>query len=270
MINNKVLTVIMPAYNAEKTLEQTYSEIPLDIVDHVVLVDDSSDDKTKELAKSLGIKTYYHVANMGYGANQKSCYKVAIDLKSDIVIMLHPDYQYSPKLIRAMASLIADGVYEVVMGSRILGKGTLAGGMPIYKYVSNRVLTFIQNILINQKLSEYHSGYRAFSANALKSIPIDENSDDFIFDNQVLVQLHYKKFDIAEITCPTKYFDEASSINFIRSLKYGTLCIWTSLLYLMHNIGLINSKLFKKDVDWYKEKISSSEHYKHLKKHSKK
>jgi glycosyltransferase involved in cell wall biosynthesis len=255
MIKNKTLTVIMPAYNAEKTLEKTYSEIPMDIVDNVVLVDDSSNDKTKELAKKLGINTYYHIENKGYGANQKSCYKIAIDLKSDIVIMLHPDYQYSPKLIRAMASLIADDVYEVVMGSRILGKGTLAGGMPIYKYISNRILTLIQNILINQKLSEYHSGYRAFSANALKSIPIDQNSDDFIFDNQMLVQLHYKKFAIAEITCPTKYFDEASSINFIRSLKYGFLCIWTSFIYLMHSLGLINSRLFKSNVDWYKEKV---------------
>ena len=268
MVNGKIVTVIMPAYNAEKTLERTFNEIPRDIVDNVVLVDDSSNDKTKELAHKLGIITYYHIQNRGYGGNQKSCYKIALELNSDIVVMLHPDYQYSPKLIRAMVALIADGVYDVVLGSRILGKGAQAGGMPIYKYISNRILTLIQNILINEKLSEYHSGYRAFSADVLKSIALDENSDDFIFDNQMLVQIHHKKIPIAEITCPTKYFDEASSINFIRSSKYGIQCILTSFLYLFHNMGLINSRLFKTNTIWYKDDNPSFKKYSYLKKYS--
>ncbi len=258
----------MPAYNAEKTLERTYNEIPKDIVDNIVLVDDSSNDKTKELAHKLGIITYYHIENKGYGGNQKSCYKIALDLKSDIIVMLHPDYQYSPKLIRAMAGLIADDVYQVVMGSRILGKGAMAGGMPTYKYISNRLLTFIQNLLINQKLSEYHSGYRAFSAKVLKSIALDEDSDDFIFDNQMLVQIHNKKIPIAEITCPTNYFDDASSINFVRSTKYGLQCILTSLIYVLHNAKLINSKLFKEGSEWYKEDRSANNRYAHLKEYA--
>ena len=268
MVNGKIVTVIMPAYNAEKTLERTFNEIPHDLVDNVVLVDDSSNDKTKELAYNLGIMTYYHIQNRGYGGNQKSCYKIALELNSDIVVMLHPDYQYSPKLIRAMVSLIADGVYEVVLGSRILGKGAQAGGMPIYKYISNRILTFIQNILINEKLSEYHSGYRAFSADVLKSIALDENSDDFIFDNQMLVQIHNRSIPIAEITCPTKYFDEASSINFIRSAKYGIQCILTSFVYLFHNMGIINSRLFKQNTDWYKDNNANFKKYSYLKKYS--
>lgn len=268
MLNGKTVTVIMPAYNAEKTLEKTFNEIPKDIVDHIVLVDDSSNDKTKDLAYRLGIITYYHIQNKGYGGNQKSCYKIAIELKSDIVVMLHPDYQYSPKLIRAMASLIADGAYDVVMGSRILGKGALAGGMPFYKYLANRILTLLQNIMINQKLSEYHSGYRAFSAKVLKSIPLDENSDDFIFDNQMLVQIHNKKFPIAEITCPTNYFKEASSINFMRSSKYGVQCLITSMIYLLHNMRLINSNLFKDNTTWYKEDSHHFKKYSYLKKYT--
>lgn len=268
MLNGKIVTVIMPAYNAEKTLEKTFNEIPKDIVDHIVLVDDSSNDKTKDLAYKLGIITYYHIQNKGYGGNQKSCYKIAIELKSDIVVMLHPDYQYSPKLIRAMVSLIADGVYDVVMGSRILGKGALAGGMPFYKYLANRILTLLQNVMINQKLSEYHSGYRAFSAKVLKSIPLDENSDDFIFDNQMLVQIHNKKFPIAEITCPTNYFKEASSINFIRSSKYGIQCLITSIIYLLHNMSLINSRLFKDNTTWYKEDSHHFKKYSYLKKYN--
>ena len=266
MVNGKIITVIMPAYNAEKTLERTYNEIPMDIVDNVVLVDDSSSDKTAALAKKLGIITYYHVENRGYGGNQKSCYKIALELKSDIVVMLHPDYQYSPRLIRAMVALIADGVYDVVMGSRILGKGARAGGMPFYKYVSNRVLTFIQNIMINQKLSEYHTGYRAFSSSVLKSIALDENSDDFIFDNQMLVQIHNRKIPIAEITCPTNYFDDASSINFVRSTKYGLQCLWTSLVFVLHNAKIINSKLFRSDSEWYRSDTGSKKYY-HLKKY---
>ena len=268
MVNGKKVTVIMPAYNAEKTLERTFNEIPHDIVDNIVLVDDSSNDRTKELAYKLGIITYYHIQNRGYGGNQKSCYKIAIEIDSDIVVMLHPDYQYSPKLIRAMVSLIADGVYDVVLGSRILGKGAFAGGMPLYKYVSNRILTFIQNILINEKLSEYHSGYRAFSVDVLKGIALDENSDDFIFDNQMLVQIHNKKVPIAEITCPTKYFDEASSINFIRSAKYGIQCILTSFVYLFHNMGLMNSKLFRVNTGWYKDDNPNFKKYSYLKKYS--
>jgi glycosyltransferase involved in cell wall biosynthesis len=252
MLKDKRISVIMPAYNAEKTLEKTFAEIPHDIVDNVILVDDSSKDRTKELAHRLGIKTYYHLENKGYGGNQKSCYRIAADLGTDIVVMLHPDYQYSPRLIRAMVSLIADGEYKVVLGSRILGGGARRGGMPLYKYISNRFLTAAQNILINEKLSEYHTGYRAFSMDVLKSIPLEENSDDFVFDNELLVQIHQRNIPIAEITCPTKYFEEASSINFVRSTKYGLQCLLTSLTYMLHNHELVKSRLFKADANWYK------------------
>ena len=209
----------MPAYNAEKTLEKTFREIPMDIVDHVILVDDRSNDQTLIVARELGIKHIIeHEENKGYGGNQKTCYLKALDLKADIVVMLHPDYQYEPKLIHSMCFLIANGVYEVVLGSRILGRGALKGGMPMYKYIANRFLTLFQNLLIKQKLSEYHTGYRAFSANVLRSINFEVNSDDFVFDNQMLAQIFYAGFDIAEITCPTKYFEEASSINEHRGL----------------------------------------------------
>lgn len=245
MINNKVVTVVLPAYNAEKTLEKTYNEIPFDIVDHVILVDDNSTDNTIEKGKSLGIKEIIkHDKNKGYGGNQKSCYNRSKELNSDIVVMLHPDYQYTPKLIHSMCYLIAHEVYPVVLGSRILGKGALKGGMPIYKYIANRLLTLTQNILMNQKLSEYHTGYRAFSREVLDKVNYDINSDDFVFDNQMLAQICYKGYEIAEITCPTKYFEEASSINIARSSKYGLGVLYTSVIYFLNKIGIIKSNLF--------------------------
>ena len=250
MINDRKLTVVLPAYNAARTLEMTYKEIPFEIVDEVVLVDDKSSDHTAVLAESLGIKhVIVHEVNKGYGGNQKSCYDKALELGSDIIVMLHPDYQYTPKLIHSMAYLIANGIYEVVLGSRILGKGAIRGGMPLYKYIANRLLTFAQNILINQKLSEYHTGYRAFSANVLKSINYHANSDDFIFDNQMLVQIFYQGFEIAEITCPTKYFQDASSINLRRSSVYGLGVIKTSFCYFFQKMGIGDFKIFSKSVN---------------------
>jgi len=246
MLNGKKIIVVLPAYNAALTLEQTYKEIPFDIVDDVVLVDDASHDNTTEIAHRLGIKHIIrHDKNKGYGANQKSCYKKALDLGADIIIMLHPDYQYTPKLIHAMAGVIAYEVYPVVLGSRILGKGALKGGMPIYKYISNRFLTLFQNILMNQKLSEYHTGYRAFSKEIFNKINIEANSDDFVFDNQMLAQIFYAGYEIAEVTCPTKYFDEASSINFRRSVKYGLGVLRVSIDYFFTKIGLYKAKIFK-------------------------
>jgi glycosyltransferase involved in cell wall biosynthesis len=248
MINNKTITVVLPAYNAESTLEQTYNEIPFDIVDNVILVDDLSSDKTIEKAKEIGIKHIIeHSENKGYGGNQKTCYNKALELNSDIIVMLHPDYQYNPKLIHSMCYMIANGLYEVVLGSRILGKGALKGGMPLYKYIANRVLTMIQNLLMNQKLSEYHTGYRAFTRNVMETINYSANSDDFIFDNQVLAQIFFAGFEIAEITCPTKYFREASSINFGRGIKYGLGVIIVSIMYFLQKSGLFRFKIFKKD-----------------------
>jgi len=245
MIEDKIITVVLPAYNASKTLEKTYSEIPFDIVDHVILVDDCSKDNTIEVAKRLGIKEIIiHDKNKGYGGNQKSCYKRAIELNSDIIIMLHPDYQYTPKLIHSMSYLIANGLYDVVFGSRILGRGALKGGMPLYKYYFNRFLTFAQNILMHQKLSEYHTGYRAFSNKVLKSINLETNSDDFVFDNQMIAQIFYAGYEIAEITCPTKYFNDASSINFSRSIKYGLGVLRVSFSYFLQRTGLFKFKLF--------------------------
>lgn len=245
MINTKKVVVVLPAYNASETLQKTYEEIPFDIVDEVVLVDDNSLDSTLKVAKVLGIKHILkHDENKGYGANQKSCYKKALSLNADIIIMLHPDYQYMPKLIHSMAYLIANDVYPVVMGSRILGKGALNGGMPIYKYIANRFLTLFQNILIGQKLSEYHSGFRAFSAEVLNSLNLEHNSDDFIFDNQMLCQIFNKGFEIAEITCPTKYSSESSSINFQRSVTYGLGVMKVSLQYFLHKKKLKSSKVF--------------------------
>jgi len=236
----------MPAYNASETLEKTYNEIPFQLVDDVILVDDHGSDNTYDLAKKLGINhVIRHEFNKGYGGNQKTCYNKALELGADIVVMLHPDYQYTPKLIESMCYLIANGLYPVVLGSRILGKGALKGGMPIYKYVANRCLTLFQNILMNQKLSEYHTGYRAFSAEVLKSINFNSNSDDFIFDNQMLAQIMFKGNEIGEITCPTKYFEEASSINFQRSSVYGLGVIYTSIRYFLTKIGLINWKILK-------------------------
>ncbi len=246
MINDKKVVVVLPAYNAEKTLEITYSEIPFDIVDEVILVDDLSSDKTVEVGQKLGIKHIVkHEKNKGYGGNQKSCYNKALELGGDIVVMLHPDYQYTPKLLRAMCYLLADGAYEVVIGSRILGRGALKGGMPVYKYIANRFLTLSQNILMGQKLSEYHTGYRAFTSNVLKNINYNINSDDFVFDNQMLAQIFNAGFEIAEITCPTKYFDEASSINLKRSMQYGFGVLGVSFSYFFKRIGIVKPKIFK-------------------------
>ena len=246
MIKSKKVVVVMPAYNAYNTLEKTYNEVPFSIVDDVILVDDYGSDNTFELANKLGIKhVIRHEYNKGYGGNQKTCYNKALDLKADIIVMLHPDYQYTPKLIESMCSIIANELYPVVLGSRILGKGALKGGMPIYKYVANRILTLFQNILMNQKLSEYHTGFRAFSADVLNGIKYNENSDDFIFDNQMLAQIMFKGYEIGEITCPTKYFEDASSINFKRSFIYGIGVIMTSLKYFFTKIGIINWKILK-------------------------
>ncbi|MDP3113132.1 MAG: glycosyltransferase family 2 protein [Thermodesulfovibrionales bacterium] len=244
MIRGKKVIVILPAYNAEKTLEMTYREIPFDIVDDVLLVDDASSDKTADVAKSLGIKTVIHPENMGYGGNQKTCYREALKLGADIVIMLHPDYQYTPKLIPAMAYLIESGEFDAVLGSRILSGGALKGGMPVYKYLSNRLLTLIQNILLGQKLSEYHTGYRAFKKEILERLPLEENSDDFVFDNQMLSQVIYFGYKIGEISCPAKYFPEASSINFRRSLVYGLSVLLTSIKYFSQKTGLFKFRIF--------------------------
>ncbi|MCC6691166.1 MAG: glycosyltransferase family 2 protein, partial [Bacteroidia bacterium] len=239
--------VVLPAYNAGLTLEKTYSEIPFEIVDDVILVDDASKDNTVEVARQIGIKHIIkHEKNKGYGGNQKSCYDKALSLGADIVIMLHPDYQYTPRLIPAMASIVANDIYQVVFGSRILGKGALNGGMPMYKYIFNRLLTLSQNILMNQKLSEYHTGYRAFSKQVLERINYHANSDDFVFDNQVAAQIFYAGFEIAEVTCPTKYFKEASSINFKRSTVYGLGVLWVSFSYFLQKSKLANFKIFSK------------------------
>jgi len=243
-LNQKVI-VVLPAYNAELTLEKTYKEIPFDIVDELVLVDDASKDHTSDLARKLGIQhVIRHEANKGYGGNQKTCYRKALELNADIVVMLHPDYQYTPKLITAMVSIIGHKLYPVVFGSRILGKGALKGGMPIYKYFANRFLTLFQNILMNQKLSEYHTGYRAFSGEVLRSLDLAQNSDDFIFDNQMIAQIFYKGFEIGEVTCPTKYFEEASSINFSRSVTYGLGVLKVSCLYFLAKNGISKDKIF--------------------------
>ncbi|MBS1656678.1 MAG: glycosyltransferase family 2 protein [Bacteroidetes bacterium] len=245
MLNGKKIIVVLPAYNAARTLEQTYREIPLDLVDDVVLVDDASRDDTVELAKKIGIRhVIVHESNKGYGGNQKSCYDKAVELGGDIVIMLHPDYQYTPRLIPAMASIIANGIYPVVLGSRILGRGAKKGGMPVYKYYFNRMLTFIQNLLIGEKLSEYHTGYRAFSGEVLQKINYRLNSNDFVFDNQMLSQIFMAGFEIAEVTCPTKYFEEASSINFRRSVKYGLGVLSTSVKHFLHKHNLLRNRIY--------------------------
>jgi glycosyltransferase involved in cell wall biosynthesis len=249
MINKKKIAVVLPAYNAEKTLEKTYNEIPFNIVDEVILTDDKSSDATVKEAKRIGINhIIQHDINSGYGANQKSCYNKALELEVDIVVMLHPDYQYTPKLIEPICYIIANEVYPVVIGSRILGKGAIKGGMPKYKYIANRFLTLFQNILMNQKLSEYHSGYRAFSREVLETINYNINSDDFVFDNQMIAQIFYSGFEIGELTCPTKYFEEASSINFRRSSKYGIGVIYTSVIYALNKIGIVKSKIFNNKI----------------------
>ncbi len=247
MYKDKKVVVVMPAYNAALTLEKTLAEVPMDLVDEVILCDDASKDDTVALAKKLGVNhIIVHETNKGYGGNQKSLYNKALEIGADIVIMLHPDYQYTPKLIPSMVNIIGDELYEVVLGSRILGKGALKGGMPLYKYIANRFLTFTQNVLVSYKLSEYHTGYRSFSRNVLESINYNENSDDFVFDNQMLSQIIYNGFDIAEVTCPTKYFEEASSINFRRSAKYGLGVLGVSLIHRLNKIGIVKSKLYKK------------------------
>lgn len=246
MINGKKVIVVMPAYNAEKTLEQTYREIPMDIVDDIILVNDASKDNTVQEAERLGIRHIItHPHNRGYGGNQKSCYNKALELGADIVVMLHPDYQYTPKLILAMSSIIANGLYPVVFGSRILGKGALRGGMPMYKYIANRALTLFQNILMNQKLSEYHTGYRAFSREVLEKVNYELNNDDFIFDNEMIAQIFDAGFEIGEVTCPTKYFDEASSINLSRSIQYGLGVVGVSVGYFLKRLGWITPVIYR-------------------------
>jgi glycosyltransferase involved in cell wall biosynthesis len=246
MINGRKLAIVLPAYNAEKTLTDTFNEIPTDITDFVILTDDKSNDNTVEIAKRLKIDhIIVHDQNRGYGANQKSCYNKALELGADIIIMLHPDYQYTPKLIQSMSWLIANDLYPVVLGSRILGKGAIRGKMPVYKYIFNRILTLIQNLLMNQKLSEYHTGYRAFSREVLEKIDYNGNSDDFIFDNQMIAQIFFFGFEIAEITCPTKYFSEASSINLKRSIVYGFGVIITSFKYLLQKSGVAHFRIFR-------------------------
>ena len=247
MYKGKKVVAVLPAYNAALTLEKTYNEIPFDLVDEVILCDDASKDNTAALAKQLGIQhVIVHEKNKGYGGNQKSLYNKALSIGGDIVIMLHPDYQYTPKLIPSMVNIIGENLYPVVLGSRILGKGALKGGMPMYKYIANRFLTFSQNVLVDHKLSEYHTGYRAFSREVLEGINFNENSDDFVFDNEMLSQIIYADFGIAEVTCPTKYFDEASSINFSRSMKYGLGVLRVSLNHRLNKIGILNLKMYKK------------------------
>lgn len=244
MLNGKKIIVILPAYNAAKTLEQTWKEIPFEYVDDLILVDDASRDNTVEEAHRLGIRTIVHSANRGYGGNQKSCYKEALALGADIVVMLHPDYQYTPRLIPAITSMIAWGEFDVVLASRILGVGALKGGMPLYKYVFNRVLTLAENLLIGQKLSEYHTGYRAFSRQVLEKLPLEKNSDDFVFDNQMLAQVTWNGFRIGEVSCPTRYFTDASSINFRRSVVYGLGVLATSFQYRLSKLGIIHFDIF--------------------------
>ncbi len=247
MISGKKVVVVLPAYKAEKTLEQTYREISREIVDDVLLVDDASDDRTVEVARELGIRTFLHHRNLGYGGNQKTCYTEALRLGADIVVMLHPDYQYDPRLVPAMAGMVASGVYDVVLGSRILGNDARRGGMPVYKYFANRLLTAAQNLLMGTKLSEFHTGYRAFSRRALERMPLLANSDDFVFDNQILAQAVAAGFEIGEISCPTRYFAEASSINFRRSCVYGLGVLWTGLRYRAWRWGLVRPRIFSED-----------------------
>ncbi|NIA31992.1 MAG: glycosyltransferase [Actinobacteria bacterium] len=244
MIHGKKVTVVLPAYNAASTLQKTYDEIPFDVVDDVIMVDDASTDDTVDVAKKLGITTFRHDHNLGYGGNQKTCYREALKRDADVVIMLHPDYQYEPKLIGAMASLVAIGQYDLVLGSRIISGGSVKSGMPVYKYISNRFLTLFENILLGQKISEYHTGYRAFSRRLLENLPMENNSDDFVFDNQFIAQTVYFGYSVGEVSCPTKYFPEASSINFGRSVKYGLGVLKTALAFRLKKWGLYHHKIF--------------------------
>ncbi len=247
MYKGKKVIVVLPAYNAALTLEKTYTEIPMGLVDEVILCDDASSDNTSELAREIGIRNVIvHETNKGYGGNQKSLYNKALELGGDIIIMLHPDYQYTPKLIPSMVNIIGEGLYPVVLGSRILGKGALSGGMPLYKFIANRILTLVQNLLVNYKLSEYHTGYRAFSREVLLSINFNGNSDDFVFDNEMLSQIIYSGFHIAEVTCPTKYFEEASSINLPRSIRYGLGVLRVSINHRLQRMGLARLEMYQK------------------------
>ena len=245
MVYGKKVVVVLPAFNAERTLRKTYEELPYEVVDETILIDDASTDETVRVAKDIKIKTIIHESNQGYGANQKTCYKAALESGGDIIVMLHPDYQYPPKLVVPMAYMLGSGEYDVVIGSRILGGKSLEGGMPVYKYVANRVLTFIQNLATGSKLSEYHTGYRAYTKEVLEAIPFLENSDDFIFDNEMLSQILYKGFNVGEISCPTRYFAEGSSINFSRSVRYGLGCIRVSIQYRLSKWGLFKFRLFR-------------------------
>lgn len=258
MLNGKKIFVVMPAYNGARTLRQTCAELPRGVVDEVLLVDDHSSDSTVEVARELGLTTFLHHQNLGYGRNQKTCYREALRRGADIVVMLHPDYQYSPRLVTALASLVAFGEYDVGLASRILGRGALSGGMPLYKFISNRFLTLFQNLLLNYKLSEYHTGYRALSKEVLKALPLEENSDDFVFDNQILAQVIYLHYRIGEVSCPAKYFPEASSINFSRSVKYGLGVMVTSVQFRLQKMGLgrfrfLSSQGRKLAEDYYQE-----------------
>jgi len=263
MLTGKKIVVVMPAYNAAQTLEQTFQDIPMDIIDEVLLVDDASRDETIKVAQRLGIKCFLHERNMGYGRNQKTCYTEAMKLDADIVVMLHPDYQYSPRIIPALAGLVASGEYDVALGSRILGGKTRQGGMPLYKYISNRFLTAFENLLLGAKLSEYHTGFRAFSRRVLETLPIWENSDDFVFDNEMLAQAIYFSFAVGEVSCPTRYFPEASSINFRRSVKYGLGVLATSVKFVLQKLGAAKFRIFSpsgrtiKPISYYQEKTSS-------------
>lgn len=244
MIQGKKIVVVMPAYNAERTLRKTYNELPLEYIDEVILVDDASHDHTVKIARTLGINTIVHRENRGYGANQKTCYQEALRLGADIVVMIHPDYQYSPKLATAMASMVASGHYDVLLGSRILMGETLKGGMPLYKYVANRFLTFVENLMLRIKLSEYHTGFRAFHRKVLETLPLEANSDDFVFDNEIIAQAVYFGFRIGEISCPTRYFEDSSSINFSRSVRYGFCVLATSLKFVLQKANIVNFPLF--------------------------
>lgn len=247
MINGKKVIVVMPAYNAAKTLDKTYRELPMDVVDEVVLVDDVSQDDTLEQAAAVGIRhVVQHVKNLGYGGNQKTCYEKALSLDADIVVMVHPDYQYTPRLVRSMSALIADGVFDCVLGSRILGVGALKGGMPLYKYVANRLLTLFENWVVGYKLSEFHTGYRAFSREILQTLPLEENSDDFIFDNQMLLQIIYFGYSIGEVTCPTRYMEDASSIAGMKLLRYGLGVLWESVRYRLHALRILPHRIYRR------------------------
>ena len=262
MINKKKIIVVLPAYNAEKTLKITVNEIDREVVDKIILIDDNSSDKTTELGLELDLIVYKHDKNLGYGGNQKTCYAIALNEGADIIIMVHPDYQYTPKLIPVMGWMLANDLYDVVLGSRILGGNAIQGGMPIYKYIANRILTFAENILTGMKLSEFHTGFRAFTRKTIESLPIEMNSNDFIFDNQILLQIHSRGFGIAEISCPTKYFNEASSINLKRSMIYGMSCLGYGMLYLFYRFRIIKPRIFDKqtsiDLNFYKNHVASN------------